>query len=98
MKMTPSMLRKMVVEEAKKLGLLQTETAENEGPDVDVEEIKEPGDYADTLEKKVDMLKAMKVHEAKLVKSLRVLRERKEKLIQSLKQLMNYLRGDKNDG
>ena len=46
---------------------------------VDAEEV-DASEYADSLEKDIDHLKALKINERKLIKTIRKLRERKEVL------------------
>lgn len=81
--LTPEMLRTIVLEEMKKLH----EEKKLKTPEDKAKETKEldgPGDYADTLEKHIDMLKALKVKEAKLRAELKSLDERKLKLIKKI--------------
>jgi hypothetical protein len=70
MKIRYSQLRKIVVEEMKNLGILPL--TEEELKSVETVKAKEidPGDEADTLEKEVDHVKALKIKEAKLLKAL----------------------------
>jgi len=74
MKIRYSQLKKIVVEEMISLGLLpalteadakKLKSTESE----DADEI-EPGDEADTLAKKIDHQKALKIKEAKLLRAL----------------------------
>jgi len=60
-KMTPAALRKFVMTEAAKLTGKLEDVSKVKAKEVDASE------YADTLEKDVDMYKAMKVQEAKLL-------------------------------
>ncbi len=76
MKIRYSQLKKIVVEEMISLGLLPALTEADakklkstESSDVEADEI-EPGDEADTLAKKTDFQKALKIKEAKLLRAL----------------------------
>ena len=78
-KLTPEVLKTLIVQEAKKL---QTETLElgaAHPSKVKAKEVNADG-YADSLEKKIDHLKVLKLHEAKLLKQLKKIREAREKL------------------
>jgi septal ring factor EnvC (AmiA/AmiB activator) len=80
-KLTPSKLKRMIKEEAKKL---QTELSDPVAKGGDIEKVSaeevEAEDLADTLEQDIDYLKVLKIHEAKLVKKLSRLREAKTRL------------------
>lgn len=81
-KLTPRTLKRMIKEEAKKIQLETSDpiAAGVEDPaKVSAEEV-DAGDLADTLEKDIDHLKVLKVHEAKLVSKLKRLREAKSLL------------------
>lgn len=74
MKIRYSQLKKIVVEEMKNLGLLPAITESDKAQLKSTEDAKakeiEPGDEADTIEKDVDFLKALKIKEAKLLRAL----------------------------
>lgn len=76
-RITPSVLRKIVVEEAQNM---QTEAVT--GGDltptekVEAEEV-EASDYAGSLEKDIDHIKALKIHERRLIKKIKQIREAK---------------------
>jgi len=73
MKIRYSQLKKIVVEEMKNLGLLPlTESEAKQLKSVEDAKAKEidPGDEADTVEKDIDFVKALKIKEAKLLKAL----------------------------
>jgi hypothetical protein len=79
MKITPALLKRLVLEEAAKL------KAEGFGKMKDVEDAPTPketeaDEYADTLEQKIDYLKALKVKEARLEADLKRIREKKDRL------------------
>lgn len=77
-KITPALLKKMIVEEAAKL----RETLEmgKEHPSKVKPEEVDADEYSDSLEKHVDYIKALKIHEQKLLRKLKQIREAKEKL------------------
>ncbi len=84
-KMTPSMLKKMIVQEAKKL---RTEVLETEKEDItkaaaETEEV-DASEYADSIEKDIDFMKALKIHERRLVQKLREVRTAKSALSKRL--------------
>lgn len=78
-KLTPSALKRMIKEEAQKL---QKESSDpivagvDDIEKVSAEEV-DADEYAGSLEKDIDHLKALKVHEEKLVSKLKRLREAK---------------------
>ncbi len=67
-KITPSLLKKMIFEEASKL----RETLEQEKDDSTKDDAEETdaGEYAQALEKDIDYLQALKIHESILKKKL----------------------------
>lgn len=70
-KLSPALLKKIVIEEASKFGSMKsTEDAAKETEEVDADE------FADSLEKKVDFMKALKIEETKLLNRLKVIREK----------------------
>ena len=80
-RMTPNVLKRMIVQEARKLRLEVLETGEDDpekvakkAPEVDADE------YADSIEQDIDWMKALKIHERLLTKKLRKLREAKKKI------------------
>lgn len=72
MKLTSRFLKKIVLEEIDKMEPL----ASAEEVDAD--------DFADTLEKKIDYVKALKIEESRLLNRLKKIREQKEKTIKSI--------------
>ena len=80
-RLTPHMLRKMVLNEKAKLKRrLRLETLEQnkgEPENTDTEEVG-PSDLADSLEKDIDYIKALKVQEHRLRKKLRKISEAKK--------------------
>ena len=79
-RLTPQMLRKMVLQEKKRvretleLGIEDVEKAAAKTPEVDADK------QADTLEKDVDFLKVLKIQERKYAVKLRRIQEAKTKL------------------
>lgn len=68
MKLTPTLLRKLVLEEVSKL---KSDDVKTDTKEVDADEL------ADTLEKHIDFIKALKIKEAKLSETLKKVREQK---------------------
>jgi hypothetical protein len=73
--LTPSLLRKIVLEERAKL-MEVLETGKEHPEDVSPDETDADG-YADTLEKDIDHYKALKIHEARLRRQLSKVSEAK---------------------
>ena len=79
-RLTPKLLRKMVLEEKRRLretlelGLEDVEKVPAKTPEVDADK------QADTLEKDVDFLKALKIQERRYAVKLRRIQEAKTKL------------------
>lgn len=70
MKLTPKLLKKIIEEEAAKFGKMEdTEDAAKDATETDADE------YADSLEKHIDYVKALKIEEARLTKRLAQIRE-----------------------
>ena len=83
-KLTPSIIRRIINEERRALRLRETlEQGKEEAEKVDAEE-KDAGDYAGALEKDLDHLKALKISEARIIESLKKLRGKKASLIKKL--------------
>ena len=79
-RITPSFLKNIIMEEEAKLKTEAISGGELEPVEkVDAEEV-DASEYADSLEKDIDHLKALKINERKLIKTIRKLRERKEVL------------------
>jgi len=80
-KLTPASLKRMIQEEARKLQTELTDPVEKGG---DIEKVKaeekDADEQADTLANDIDYLKALKIHESKLVSKLKRLRGAKTKL------------------
>jgi|TARA_Y100000034_G_scaffold50494_1_gene62213 DNA polymerase III delta prime subunit len=78
-KITPDFLKKIIIDEARKLRLETLEQGKEEVETVDADEV-EADDFASTLEKELDFIKALKIKENRLVKSLKKIRERKNRI------------------
>jgi hypothetical protein len=84
-RLTPNILKKMIMQEARKLRLEVLETGEEDSekvadkaPEVDADE------FADSIEQDIDWMKALKIHERLLKKKLKRLREAKNKISRRL--------------
>tara|TARA_B100001057_G_scaffold487122_1_gene569350 strand:- start:693 stop:968 length:276 start_codon:yes stop_codon:yes gene_type:complete len=81
-KLTPGIIRKIIAEE--KARLKETlEQGKEDSEKVDAEEV-DAGEYAGSLEKDLDHLKALKISEAKMMKTLLKIRGKKKNLINKL--------------
>lgn len=73
-KLTSELLRKIIMDEAAKFGKMSdTEDAANDAEETDADE------FADSLENKIDYVKALKIEESRLEKRLAKIRESKNK-------------------
>lgn len=83
MKLTKTYLKKLIAEEAAKFGKPEETT------DVasDTEET-DPDEIADSLAKKIDYVKALKIEEARLTKRLALVQETKKKTLAQLKKVI----------
>jgi hypothetical protein len=81
-KLTPASLKRMIKEEAKKIQLETSDpiAAGIEDPAKISAEETDADELAGSLEKDIDHLKVLKIHETKLVKKLKRLRGAKNKL------------------
>ena len=84
-KMTPNALKRMIVQEARKLrkevletGKEDVEKAAKETDEVDADS------YADSIEQDIDWMKALKIHEKRLVRKLREVRKVRSKISRRL--------------
>jgi len=78
-RVTPSFLKKIILDEARKLRLETLEQGKDDAEQVKADEV-EADEFADTLEKELDFIKALKIKEARLVESLKRVRTAKNKL------------------
>lgn len=76
-KLSPRSLRRLVLEEKKRLDEKKAELT-SKAREVDADE------YADTLAKDIDFVKALKIKEGKLQAALAQVRERKKKIQQRI--------------
>lgn len=78
MKLTNELLRKIIAEEVAKFGDMEsTEKRAKETEEKDADE------QAETLEKQVDFLKALKIEEARLLKRLARISETRKRLMKN---------------
>lgn len=80
-KLTPQLLRRIIEEEVSK-GFGEMEDVEKRAKDTDE---KDADELADSLGKKIDYAKALKVEEARLTKRLATIRETRQKVLKSLR-------------
>lgn len=87
MKLTATMLKKIVKEEMTKLE--EAAKAKNDSPEVDDKKAKEveAGDLADTLEKKFDFAKALGLEEVRLQRRLKRVQEQRRRVLKQLSTL-----------
>ena len=80
-RMSPNMLKRMIVQEASRLRKEVSEPHEEniEKAAKDTEEV-DADDYADTIEQDIDWMKALKIHESRLSRKLREVRTTKKRL------------------
>ncbi len=78
-KLTPGLLRKIIEEEVSKFGDMETvEKAAKDTEETDADEL------ADSLEKHIDYVKALKVEEARVVRRLAKIRETKQRILKRI--------------
>lgn len=81
MKLTPKMLKQIIAEEAAKFGDMEdTEDRADDAEETDADE------FADTLEKHIDYVKALKIEETRLVTRLAKVREAKVRTAKKIVQ------------
>ncbi len=78
-KLTPNLLRKIIEEETAKFG--DMDDVEKRAKDTEETDADE---YADSLEKHLDYVKALKVEEARVVKRLVKIREVKQRVLKKI--------------
>jgi hypothetical protein len=77
MKLTSKLLKKIIEEEASKFGkMADTEDVKAEETDAD--------EYADSLEKKIDYVKALKIEETRLRRRLAKITEARDRAVKSI--------------
>ena len=91
-KLTPTSLKRMIMDEAKKLRLEVLESGEEDvekvakkAPEVDADE------YADSIEQDVDWMKALKIHEIRLAKTIKKQRNKLREVRQAKARLKRRL-------
>lgn len=78
-KLTSSLLRKIIEEEVAKFGdMVDTEDRAKETEETDADEL------ADSLEKHIDYVKALKIEEARILKRLEKIKETKQKFLKKI--------------
>lgn len=83
MKLTPRILNRIIAEEMSKLGAgKDVEDCANDAEETDADE------YADSLEKKIDYAKALKIEEGRV-------RRRLAKIVETRARVLKSLRGNK---
>ena len=84
-KMTPHMIKRMIVQEARRLRkeVLETGKEDIEKAAKDTEEV-DARAYADSIEQDIDWMKALKIHERRLARKLREVRVAKRKVSRRL--------------
>jgi hypothetical protein len=77
--LTPALLRSIIEEEVEKFGKMEdTEDRAKDAEETDADEL------ADSPEKHIDFMKALKIEEARLTKRLRAVRETRQRVAKSL--------------
>lgn len=76
MKLTPHILRKMIAEEVKQLET--TEERAKDTKEVDADE------YADSIAKQIDYIKALKIEESRLNKRLASVKEARQRILKRI--------------
>jgi hypothetical protein len=79
MKLTSEILRKIIQEEAAKFGAM-TDTEDVKADETDADE------FADSLEKKIDYIKALKIEESRLKRRLAKISEARKRTAKSIAQ------------
>lgn len=80
MKLTKTLLKRMIAEEAAKFGAVtSTEDAADDTEEVDADEL------ADSLDKKINYVKALKIEEARLLKRVQKVRETRIRVLKSVR-------------
>ena len=78
-RITPSFLKKIIIDEARKLRVETLEQGKDDVEAVSTDEV-EADEFADTLEKEIDFIKALKIKEARLIESLKRIRSKRDKM------------------
>ena len=80
-KMTPRILKRMIVQEARKLRkeVLETGKEDPEKVAAATDEV-DADEYADSIEQDIDWMKALKIHERRLITKLNEVRKAKKRI------------------
>jgi len=78
-RITPEFLKNLIVKEARRIQKETLETGVKDPKKVKAKEV-DADEYADTLEKELDHMKALKIHEQKLLNALQQVREAKTRI------------------
>jgi len=78
-RITPEFLKNLIVKEARRIQKETLETGVKDPKKVKAQEV-DADEYADTLEKELDHMKALKIHEQKLLNALQQVREAKTRI------------------
>lgn len=84
-KMTPNLLKRMIVQEARRLRMEVLETGKEDSEKVAAatDEV-DADEFADSIEQDIDWMKALKIHERRLVRKLQEVRNAKKKVSRRL--------------
>jgi hypothetical protein len=83
-KITPEILKKIIVQEARKLQMEAAQEDAGHPSDVDASET-DASEYADSLEHPVDYMKALDIHERRLRVKLAKIQEAKAKIARRIR-------------
>ena len=84
-KMTPAVLKRMIVQETKKLRNEVLEMGKDDSKKVaDATDEVDADEYADSIEQDIDWMKVLKIHENKLIKKLNEVRKAKRRIGQRI--------------
>ena len=78
-KVTPNILKRMIVQEARKLRMEVLETGKEDAEKVHAEEV-DADDLAGSIESDIDFIKALKIKEARLLRKLKEVKRTKLKV------------------
>jgi hypothetical protein len=83
-KITPSFLKKIIVDEARKLRRESIEGGDLEPIEkVEAEEV-DASEFADSLVKDIDHIKVLKIQERRLIRKIKQIREAKNRLVRRI--------------
>lgn len=84
-KITPEILKQIIVQEARRLQMEAAQEDADHPSDVDAEET-DASEFADSLEHKIDYMKALDIHERRLRAKLAKVQEAKVKVAKSVRR------------